>query len=123
MRKILAVLVLGALTLGMNPAHADGPPAANVSCSLTDTGVRYGVSMVFTGTGISFNSLRYEWEYLVAGADKNPTQVSSYGPRTSQSITSSNGLDLTYEALLALAKGDEKASVLMYASSIFSEKS
>jgi hypothetical protein len=77
--------------------------------------------MVFTGTGISFNSLRYEWEYLVAGADKNPTQVSSYGPRTSQSVTVSNGLDLSYEALLALAKGDEKASVLMYASSIFSD--
>jgi len=121
MRKILAVLVVGALSLGVSPARADGPPAANVSCSLTDTGVRYGVSMVFTGSGISFSSLKYEWEYLVAGGDKNPTLVSSYGPRTAQSVTAANGLDLTYETLLALAKGDEKASVLMYASSVFSD--
>jgi hypothetical protein len=121
MRKLFAIVLVGALGLGVSPARADGPPAANVSCSLTDAGVRYGVSMVFTGSGISFNSLKYEWEYLVAGKDKDPTLVSSYGPRTLQSVTAGNGLDLSYEALLALAKDDEKASVLMYASSVFSD--
>ena len=121
MRKLFAIVLVGALGLGVSPARADGPPAANVSCSLTDAGVRYGVSMVFTGSGISFSSLKYEWEYLVAGKDKDPTLVSSYGPRTLQSVTAGNGLDLTYEALLALAKDDEKASVLMYASSVFSD--
>ena len=121
MRKLFAVVLVGALGLGVSPARADGPPAANVSCSLTDTGVRYGVSMVFTGGGISFSSLKYEWEYMVAGKDKDPTLVSSYGPRTLQSVTTGNGLDLSYEALLALAKDDEKASVLMYASSVFSD--
>ena len=121
MRKLFAIVLVGALGLGVSPARADGPPAANVSCSLTDAGVRYGVSMVFTGSGVSFSSLKYEWEYLVAGGDKNPTLVSSYGPRTLQSVTAGNGLDLSYEALLALAKGDEKASVLMYASSVFSD--
>jgi len=114
-------MLAAALCTGVTPAVADGPPTANVSCSLTDTGVRYGVSMVFSGSGVSFNSLRYEWEYLVADAGKNPTLVSSYGPRTSQSITAGNGLELTYEALLALSKNDENASVLMYVSSIFSD--
>ena len=121
MRKLFAIVLVGALGLGVSPARADGPPAANVSCSLTDAGVRYGVSMVFTGSGVSFSSLKYEWEYLVAGKDKDPTLVSSYGPRTLQSVTAGNGLDLSYEALLALAKDDEKASVLMYASSVFSD--
>lgn len=117
----MALVLVGTLGLGVSPARADGPPAANVSCSLTDTGVRYGVSMVFTGSGISFNSLKYEWEYLVAGKDKDPTLVSSYGPRTLHSVTAGNGLDLSYEVLLALAKEDENASILMYASSVFSD--
>jgi hypothetical protein len=121
MKKRLISILAVSLCIGVTPAVADGPPAANVSCSLTDTGVRYGVSMVFSGSGVSFNSLRYEWEYLVADAGKNPTLVSSYGPRTSQSITAGNGLELTYEALLALAKNDVNASLLMYASSIFSD--
>jgi len=121
MRKFLLVVLVSTLFLGASPATADGPPAANVTCSLTDTGVRYGVSMVFTGGGISFNSLKYEWEYLVAGAGKSPTLLSSYGPRTSYTITTGNGLDTTYETLLALAKNDVNASVLMYSSSIFSD--
>ena len=121
MKKLLISMLAIALCTGVTPAIADGPPAANVTCSLTDAGVRYGVSMVFSGSGVSFNSLRYEWEYLVAETGKNPTLVSSYGARTSQSITAGNGLELTYEALLALAKNDANASILMYASSIFSD--
>ncbi len=121
MRKLLAILLIGSLTFVASAALADGPPAANVSCSLTDSGVRYGVSMVFTGGGISFSSLRYEWDYLVAADGKNPTQVASYGPRTTHTITAGNGLDLTYETLLSLANNDANAAVLLYANSVFSD--
>ena len=121
MRKIVIPAILLIMLAGMQPAHSNGAPAADVSCSLSDTGVRYGVSMVFTGTGISFSSLRYEWEYQVADSGKNPTQLSSYGPRTSYTITNVNALDLTYESMLNLAKNDAGASVLVYASSIFSD--
>jgi len=114
-------MILLALTFTIQPAKADGPPAADVSCSLTDTGVRYGVSMVFTGSGVSFNSLRYEWDVLVAEAGKNPTLISSYGPRTSYTTTTSNGLELTYETILGIAKNDPNASLLVYANSVFSD--
>lgn len=121
MRKLITILLISSLTLIASPARANVPPAANVSCSLTDAGVRYGVSMVFTGGAISFSSLRYEWDYLVAEGGKSPTQVASYGPRTSHTVTAGNGLDLTYETLLTLAKNDANASVLVYANSIFSD--
>ena len=121
MRKLFAILLISSLASVASPAQADGPPAANVSCSLTDTGVRYGVSMVFTGGGISFSSLRYEWDYLVAEGGKNPTQTSSYGSRTTHTITAGNGLDLTYETLLSLANNDANAAVLLYANSVFSD--
>ncbi len=121
MRKLFVILLIGSLSLVSSPTYADGPPAANVTCSLSDSGVRYGVSMVFTGGGISFSSLRYEWDYLVAEGGKNPTQVSSYGTRTAHTITVANGLDLSYETLLSLAKNDANASVLFYANSVFSD--
>jgi hypothetical protein len=121
MRRIAIPIILLFLFAGAQPAHANGAPAADVTCSLSDTGVRYGVSMVFTGTGISFSSLRYEWEYQIADSGKNPTQVSSYGPRTSHTVTTVNALDLTYESMLSFAKNDAGASVLLYASSIFSD--
>ena len=114
-------LILAALCFTIQPAKADGPPAADVSCSLTDTGVRYGVSMVFTGSGVSFNSLRYEWDVLVAEGGKNPTLISSYGTRTLYTTTSANSLDLTYESLFGIAKNDSNASVLLYANSVFSD--
>ncbi len=121
MRRIPILAILLILFAGTQPAHSNGAPAADVTCSLSDTGVRYGVSMVFTGSGISFSSLRYEWEYQIADSGKNPTQLSSYGPRTSYTITNANALDLTYESMLSLAKNDAGASVLVYASSIFSD--
>jgi hypothetical protein len=121
MRRIVIPIILLFLLAGAQPAQANGAPAADVTCSLSDTGVRYGVSMVFTGTGISFSSLRYEWEYQIADSGKIPTQVSSYGPRTSHTVTTVNALDLTYEAMLSFAKNDAGASVLLYASSIFSD--
>jgi len=114
-------MILLALTFTIQAAKADGPPAADVSCSLTDTGVRYGVSMVFTGSGVSFNSLRYEWDVLVAEAGKNPTLISSYGPRTLYTTTTGNGLELTYETILGIAKNDPNASLLVYANSVFSD--
>jgi hypothetical protein len=121
MKKFLIPLVAIALSISIQPAEADGPPAADVSCSLSDTGIRYGVSMVFTGTGVSFNSLRYEWDVLVAEGGKNPTLISSYGPRTFHTLTSANALELTYETLLGIAKNDSNASVLFYANSVFSD--
>jgi hypothetical protein len=121
MRKLALPMILLALTFTIQAAKADGPPAADVSCSLTDTGVRYGVSMVFTGSGVSFNSLRYEWDVLVAEAGKNPTLISSYGPRTLYTTTTGNGLELTYETILGIAKNDPNASLLVYANSVFSD--
>lgn len=121
MRKFLIPLIMVLAISGTQTANANGAPAADVTCSLSETGVRYGVSMVFTGSGISFSSLKYEWEYQIAESGKNPTQLSSYGPRTSYTITNANALDLTYESMLNLAKNDAGASVLIYASSIFSD--
>lgn len=121
MRKFLIPLIMVLAISGTQAANANGAPAADVTCSLSDTGVRYGVSMVFTGTGISFSSLKYEWEYQIADSGKNPTQLSSYGPRTFHTLTNANALDLTYESMLNLAKNDAGASVLVYASSIFSD--
>ena len=121
MRRISTYLLLFFCLLGTPESHADGPPAANVSCSLTDLGVRYGVSMVFTGSGISFNSLKYEWEYSVAASGKNASLISSYSPRQLYSVTNGNGLDLTYENLLGLANNDPGSSVLIYANSVFSD--
>jgi hypothetical protein len=121
MRKILIPIVAAVMSFTVQPAHADGPPAADVSCSMTDTGVRYGVSMVFSGTGISFNSLRYEWDVLIAEAGKNPTLISSYGPRALYTTTTGNGLELTYESMLGIVKNDPNASLLMYSNSVFSD--
>ena len=121
MKKFLVPFIAIALSFSIQPAEADGPPAADVSCSLSDTGIRYGVSMVFTGTGVSFNSLRYEWDVLVAEGGKSPTMISSYGPRTFYTLTSANALELTYETLLGIAKNDSNASVLFYANSVFSD--
>jgi hypothetical protein len=120
MKKTFALVLVVITSLVMPIAHADGPPQADVSCSLSNSGgVSYGVSMVFSGTGISFNSLTYQWDYMVAPAGANAQLISSYGPRTFYKTTASNALELTYDEMLTIARNDINATVLIYANSVF----
>lgn len=120
MKKILVAFLAIALSITLPAAHANVAPQADVSCSFSSTGVSYAISMVFSGGAISFNQLSYEWEYSIAPAGTNPQLTSSYGPRTSFKTTLGNGLDLTYEEMLTLARNDVNASILIHANSIFS---
>lgn len=102
----------------IEPTHADGYPPADASCSYSDTGVQYSLSLVFTGTGASFNSLSYDWEYavLISGS---PTLSASYGPRKYFTSTNGNGLNLTYSELLSLAGNNSQATIIVFANSVY----
>ena len=121
MKKSLFALTLAALTFTVPPAEAAGPPAANVDCALIDKGVRYGASLIFTGSTLAFNSLTYDWEYAIATPGSNPQLTSSYGPRGLIERTDGNALVLSYESMLALAKNDPSANIIVFANSIFSD--
>lgn len=121
MKRVIALLLTAAFTLNPIQAQANIPPGGDVSCQLSDTGVRYGVSIVFSGGAISFNSLTYEWEYSILNAGSNPALTSSYGARTPAVTSRGNGLDLTYEQLLSYSKNDPNATVLMNVITVFSD--
>ena len=79
-RFILAVSLLFSL-LSVS-AHAEGTlPAGEVSCSLTDSGVYYGVSMGFSAGNVSIGALTYDWEFSLLSPGANPALVSNYSPR------------------------------------------
>ena len=106
------------LNFSARNAFADGYPPGDVSCSFSDNGVNYGVSISFTGTTV-LTSLSYEWEYALLVKGKSPELVSSYGDRKAFKRTGGNGLSLTYNELLSLANNDPNAYILMFANTIY----
>jgi hypothetical protein len=121
MMKCFILLLTAVFTLNPIQAQANIPPAGDVSCQLSDTGVRYGVSITFSGGAISFNSLSYEWEYSILNAGSNPALTSSYGAKAPAVTSRGNGLDLTYEQLLSYSKNDPNAVILMNVITVFSD--
>lgn len=107
------VLVLTIFSANSSYGVPGLPPAGNVSCSLTDDGVNFGISMTFTDS-IAITDWSYDWVYrkLVSGS---PSYVSSYGPPTFFRNTTANGLRVSYSELLQLAGGDTQATLIVFA--------
>jgi hypothetical protein len=111
--RVLAQVAIISLVVAVAPsAHADVPPSASTSCSLTDAGARFSASIVFSGGSWTLTGINYDWQYALLNPGQNPSQTSSYGPRTLAKSTVANGVDFTYEELLALANGNASASIL-----------
>jgi hypothetical protein len=91
-------------------------PPGNVSCSLTSSGVSFGVSLTFTSGNVVIGNLTYDWDYAILIEGKDPTLVSNYLPRQFFRTTSANSLNLSYEELLALASKNPGSTVLVFAS-------
>ena len=91
-------------------------PPGNVSCSLTSSGVNFGVSLTFTSGNVVIGNLTYDWDYAILIEGKDPTLVSNYSPRQFFRSTSANSLNLSYEELLTLASKNPGSTVLVFAS-------
>jgi hypothetical protein len=91
-------------------------PPGNVSCSLTSSGVSFGVSLTFTSGNVVIGNLTYDWDYAILIEGKDPTLVSNYLPRQFFRTTTANSLNLSYEELLALASKNPGSTVLIFAS-------
>jgi hypothetical protein len=91
-------------------------PPGNVSCSLTSSGVNFGVSLTFTSGNVVIGNLTYDWDYAILIEGKDPTLVSNYSPRQFFRSTSANSLNLSYEELLTLASKIPGSTVLVFAS-------
>jgi hypothetical protein len=91
-------------------------PPGNVSCSLSSSGVNFGVSLTFTSGNVVIGNLTYDWDYALLIEGRDPTLVSSYSSRTFFRSTSANSLNLSYEELLALASKNPASTVLVFAS-------
>ena len=103
--------------VSVSTAYADGAiPAGDVSCSLTSTGVEYGVSMTFSSGNVSIGNLTYDWDYSLLNSGGNPALVANYTPRQFFKSTDGNLVDLTYNELLNLASGNPNATILVFTS-------
>ena len=91
-------------------------PPGNVSCSLSSSGVNFGVSLTFTSGNVVIGNLTYDWDYALLIEGRDPTLVSSYSSRTFFRSTSANSLNLSYEELLTLASKNPASTVLVFAS-------
>ncbi|MEI6407726.1 MAG: hypothetical protein WCO85_09395 [Actinomycetes bacterium] len=117
----LAVLLFFASSFltPISAAHADGTiPVGNVSCSLTDNGVQYSVSMTFSSGDVSIGNLTYDWDYSLLNPGSSPSLVSNFKPRQFFKNTMGNGLNMAYGELLNLASGDTNATILVLVSPI-----
>jgi len=117
----LAVLLFFASSFltPISAAHADGTiPVGNVSCSLTDNGVQYSVSMTFSSGDVSIGNLTYDWDYSLLNPGSSPSLVSNFKPRQFFKNTMGNSLNMAYGELLNLASGDTNATILFLVSPI-----
>jgi len=117
----LAVLLFFASSFltPISAAHADGTiPVGNVSCSLTDNGVQYSVSMTFSSGDVSIGNLTYDWDYSLLNPGSSPSLVSNFAPRQFFKNTMGNSLNMAYGELLNLASGDTNATILVLVSPI-----
>jgi hypothetical protein len=87
------------------------PPAGNVSCSLTDDGVSFGVSMTITNS-IIVTDWSYDWSIrkFVSG---DPQFASNYNAPVLFRNTIGSGTVVTYQDLLNLASGDSAALLMV----------
>ncbi len=114
----LSILTLMLSFVQIEPIHADGYPPADASCSYSDTGVQYSLSLIFSGTGASFNSLSYDWEYAVLNSG-NPSVISNYGSRKYFKNSNVNVLNLTYAELMSFAGSNSQATIIVFANSVY----
>ena len=91
-------------------------PPGNVSCSLSSSGVNFGVSISFTSGNFVIGNLTYDWDYSLLMTGRDPSLVSNYSPRQYFKSTTANALALSYEDLLSLASNNPSATVLVFAS-------
>jgi len=110
---IAALLIFGQI-ISPSQAMADTPPSADATCSLTDRGVQFSASLTFTGGNWTLNGINYDWEYAILNPGQNPGLSSSYGTRALARTTVPNGIEFTYEELLALASGKPDSTIIVY---------
>ena len=91
-------------------------PRGDVSCSLTATGVSYGVSMTFTSGNVAIGNLTYDWDYARLNEGKDASVVSNYGSRAFFKNTNANSLSMSYQELLELAGNNANATLIVFAS-------
>jgi hypothetical protein len=95
-------------------ARADTPPSADATCSFTDKGVQFSASLSFSGGNWTINGINYDWEYAILNQGQNPGISSSYGTRALAKTTVPNGVEFTYEELLALASGNPDSTIIIF---------
>ena len=95
-------------------ARADVPPSADTTCSLTNKGVQFSASLIFNGGNWTINGINYDWEYAILNQGQNPGISSSYGTRALAKTTVPNGVEFTYEELLALASGNPDSTIIIF---------
>ena len=97
-------------------ANTAAIPPGNVSCSLSSSGVNFGVSISFTSGNFVIGNLTYDWDYAVLITGRDPNLVANYSSRQYFKSTSANALAMSYEELLSLASNNPSATVLVFAS-------
>jgi hypothetical protein len=91
------------------------PPASNISCAFTSTGVEYTSAKSSTAstltTGIPSS---YEWEYAVlTNLDLPPSKYSSYGDAKPLKTTISNILSVNLDSFLDFTKNNLNSYVMI----------
>jgi hypothetical protein len=116
-KRLLVLVTLVALALqGSEFAHADASiPPADVTCSITQTGVQYSLSMTFANTTVTLSDLTYDWEYAILTPGGDPATSTSYGDRHPLFSTSVNATSLTYDQMLILVGNKTDAILSVFA--------
>ncbi len=115
-RLLVLVTLLSLIWQGSAVAHADGAlPQADVTCSITATGVQFGTSMKFTSGTTTIGTLSYDWEYAILTPGADPATSTSYSSRKPLYSTTTNGTSLTYDQLLILAGNKSDAVLSVFA--------
>ena len=118
MKKSLLIFVthFALASQGSSVAHAEAPiPVADVTCSITQTGVQYGTSMSFADTTVTISDLTFDWEYAILTPGGNPATSTSYGDRHPLFSTPGNSTTLTYDQMLVLVGNKADAVLSVFA--------
>lgn len=90
-----------------------GKLLSNVSCALSDTGIRYISTFVSTANASTLKDVAFNWQFALLTAGAEPGLMSSYGASQLIRSTPTSTLDITYEDLIKLPGSSATATILV----------
>jgi hypothetical protein len=110
--ELLAAEKLAAQKAAVEKEYSD-KLLSNVSCALTDTGMRYISTFVSTANASTLKDVAFNWQFALLTAGAEPGMMTSYGARQLIKSTPTSTLDITYEDLIKLPGSSATATILV----------